>query len=235
MSFALTRARELGDPFSITLTLVYSAMLHQFLGDPGQSRSLAEQAAVLCDEYGFRYYQAWPLIMSGWAMAASGQAVEGVALIDQGMDSLRQIQSRLREPYYLGLLAHACIAAGQADEAMKHVRNALAVIEKGGETWAEAEIHRIKGDLLQHRGDSRGAELSYQRAYSLASQQQAGSFALRAAISLSKLWTMQGKHVQAQKLLRDLRAKFAEQGDTPGLRELDSLLKLAAHQKRSLK
>ncbi len=230
---ALSRARELGDPFSVTLALVYSAMLHQFLGDPSQSRNLAEQAAALCDEYGFRYYQAWPPIIRGWAMAASGQAAEGAAMIGEGMNSLRQIQSRLREPYYLGLLAHACIAAGHGDEAMKHVRDAFAVIEKGGETWAEAEIHRIKGNLLQHQGDSRGAELSYQRAYSLAGQQEAGSLALRAAISLAKLWTTQGKHIQAQKLLRDMRGRFAGQADAPDLGELASLLRGAARHKGS--
>ena len=104
--------------------------------DPVKSRALIPTAA-------FRYYQAWPLIIRGWAMAASGEAAEGVAMIEKGMDNLRLVQSRLREPYYLGLLAHACIAAGQTDEAMKHVQDAFAVIEKGGETWAEAEIHRI--------------------------------------------------------------------------------------------
>jgi predicted ATPase len=231
ISSALTRARELGDPFSITLALVYSAVLHQFLEDPSQSRNLADQAAALCDEYGFRYYRAWPLIIRGWAMAASGQALEGMAMIDEGMDSLRQVQSRLREPYYLGLLAYACSAAGRADEAMKHVRDAFALIEKGGETWVEAELNRIKGDLLQHLGDSRDAELSYQRAYSLAVQQEAGSFVLRAAISLGKLWTMQGKRTQAQKLLQDVRSRFAGQADGPDLGVLDSLLKGAARRK----
>jgi predicted ATPase len=228
---ALARARALGDPFSITLALVYSAMLHQFRGDPNQSRILAEEAAALCDEYGFSYYQAWPPIIRGWAMAESGRAEEGAALIGEGMESLRQIQSRLREPYYLGLLAHACISAGRADEAMKHIRVAFAVIEKGGEIWAEAEIHRVKGDLLQQQGDPRGAEQSFQRAYSLAGQREAASFALRAAISLCNLWTTQGKRSQAQKLLREMRGRFAGQSDSPDLRELDSLLEEAARRK----
>ncbi len=230
---ALTRARELGDPFSIVLALVYSAMLHQFRDDPSQSRNLADQAAALCEEYGFRYYQAWPLIIGGWAMATSGEAVKGMAMIDEGMAHLRQVQSRLREPYYLGLLANACIAAGRADEAMKYVRDAFAAIEKGGEIWVEAEIHRINGDLLGCRGDSRGAELSYQRACSLASQQGADSFAFRAAISLSKIWTMQRKHIQAQKLLRDMYGRFAGRADAPDLSELNSLLKGAVRQKGS--
>jgi predicted ATPase len=168
-------------------------------------------------------------------MGESSQAPEGVVLIGKGLDSLRQTQSQLRQPYFLGLMAQACIAAGQADEAMKHIRDALAVIEKGGETWAEAEIHRIKGNLLQHQGDSRGAELSYQRAFSLAGQQEARSFALRAALSLCKLWTKKGKHIQAQKVLRDMRGRFAGQEDTPDLRELDSLLKGPVRQKRSPK
>ena len=219
---ALTRAHELGNPFSVTVALVYSAMLHQFLGDAGRSGSLAEQAAALCDEYGFGYYRTWPLIMRGWVLAEGGRASEGVRTISDGLDSFRQIQSRLREPYYLGLLAQTCLAGGQAEEAMKHVRNAMALIEKGGETWAEAEIHRIKGDLLLFRGDTRGAEQSYQRAYSLALQQEAASFALRAAVSLSRLWTKQGKRAQAQKLAGKMRDRFAGQADAPDLRELDS-------------
>ncbi len=228
---ALTRAHEVGGPFSITLALVYSAMLHQLLGDFKQCRIFAEQAAALCNEYGFRYYQAWPPIFTGWAMVMSGEGAEGLAMIEEGMRLLRQIQSRLREPYYLGLLAQACIAAGHADEAMEHVQGAFAIIEQGGETWAEAEIHRIKGDLLQNQDDSRGAELCYQRARSLAGLQESASFELRAAISLSKIWRMQGKHSQAQKLLRDLRTRFSGQADTDDLREVDTLLKGAGRKK----
>ncbi len=53
MSSALTRARALGEPFSVTLALVYGAMLYQFLCDPGQAGSLAREASTLCEEYGF--------------------------------------------------------------------------------------------------------------------------------------------------------------------------------------
>jgi DNA-binding SARP family transcriptional activator/predicted ATPase len=233
ISSALARARDLGDPFSVTLALVYSAMLHQFLGDAARSRQMAEEAAALCNEYGFKYYQAWPPIIRGWALAASGQAVEGAALIRKGMDALRQIQSQIREPYYLGLLAFACRAAGRADEAMKHLRDAFGIIEKGGETWAEAELHRIKGDLLQDRGDSRGAELSYQRAYSLAGQQDAGAIMLRAAIALIKLWTAQGKRTQAQKLSRQVRAKFTGLAGAAEWKELESLPGGSVRQKGS--
>lgn len=232
MTSALTRARGLGDPFSVTLALVYAAMLHQFLGDPDQAGSLAEQAAALCNEYGFGYYQAWPPIIQGWVLSVSGRAAEGVARIGEGLNGLRQIQSRLREPYYLGLLAQACIAAGQTDQAMKHVRDAFVVIENGGESWVEAEIHRIKGDLQERDGDFLGAELSHQRAFSLAGQQNARSFALRAAISLGRVWAKQGKHVEAQKLLRDVRGRFEGQADAPDLSELDLLLRGAARPKK---
>ncbi len=221
---ALARARELGDPFSITVALVYSAMLHQLLGDHRQCSCLAEQAAALCDEYGFGYYGAWPPIFRGWAMAEMGQAAQGAVSIQEGLDSLRRINSRLREPYYLGLLAHAEIAAGHVDDALNRIRDAFAVIEKGGETWVEPEIHRIKGNLLLEQGDSRGAGLSYQRASTLAIQQEAGSFALSAAISLGRVWTMHGKRTQAQKLLRELRRRLEEQADAPDLGELESVL-----------
>ena len=108
ISSALTRARELGDPFSVTLALVYSAMLHQFLGDPGQSRELAEQAAALCDEYGFRYYQAWPPIIRGWAMAASGQAAEGAAT-DRQRDGQSQANPITTPGTVLSRLAGTCL------------------------------------------------------------------------------------------------------------------------------
>lgn len=232
---ALTRAHELGDPFSIALALVYSAMLHQFLGDPGRARDLAGQAAALCDQYGFRYYGAWSSIIQGWAIAAAGREEEGIAMIGDGLDNLKQLHARLREPYFLGLLAQAGIAAGHADRAMKHIQEAFAIIEKGGETWVEAEIHRIKGDILHHQGDHRGAERSYQRAYAIAGQQEACSFALRAALSLSKVWRGQGKHTQAQRLLQDVRSRFAGQTETPDLRELDSLLAIMERHKRSQK
>jgi adenylate cyclase len=111
---------------------------------------------------------------------------------------------------------------------MRHVQDAFAIIEKGGETWVEAEIHRLKGDLLGHQGNFRDAALSYQRAYSLACQHEAHSFALRAALSLSKIWVRQARHTQAQKLLQDVRAKFDGQADSQDLNELNSLLEGAA-------
>jgi predicted ATPase len=165
---ALSRAQDLAHPFSVALALDYLALLHQFRGDRTGATDRAEEAAALCDEYGFRYYLAWTPIIRGWARIQEDSAEAGAREIRQGLEALREMEAGLRRPYYYTLLAQACDRAGRTEEGLKHVADAFAVMEKSNESWGESELHRTKGNLLLHKGEARDAELSYQRALSAA-------------------------------------------------------------------
>ena len=128
--------------------------------------------------------------MQGWARVAQGQDGEGLAQIRRGLAALRATGAALRLPYYLALLAEACGQTGHAAEGLTLLAEALAQAHKTGESWTEAELHRLKGELLLSlSADSHAeAEGCFHQALTIARRQQAKSWELRAAMSLSRLW-----------------------------------------------
>jgi predicted ATPase len=223
---ALTLAQELVHPFSLALALDYTAMLHQFRREAPAARERAEAAIALCTEHGFAYYLAWATIVRGWALAAQGQGEEGLAQMRQGLADLRATGAETRLPYYLTLLAEACGQVGQVAAGLALLAEALAQARREGESWRDAELQRLWGELLlrQAHPDAHQAETHLQQALEIARRQQARSLELRAAMSLSRLWQQQGKHQAACKLLTEIYEWFTEGLDTADLQDARALL-----------
>jgi predicted ATPase len=129
-------------------------------------------------------------------------------------------------PYHLGLLAEAYAKGGQAEEGLSVLAEALAVVHKTGERLYEAELYRLKGELLLARStyQTAEAEACFHQALNIARRQQAKSWELRAAMSLSRLWQRQGKRDEARQLLADVYSWFTEGFDTADLQEAKVLL-----------
>src|SRR5262245_4793013 len=130
-------------------------------------------------------------------------------------------------PYHLALLAEAYGKAGQGAEGLRVLAEALTMVNSTGERNYEAELYRLKGELLLQQateGDSE-AETCFRQALDIARQQQAKSLELRAAMSLSRLWQRQGKHAEAHELLAPIYGWFTEGFDTADLQEAKGLLK----------
>src|SRR5262249_50838810 len=242
MDEALALAEQLAHPYSRALALAYAAMLYQFRGEPHMVRESAETALTLCDEQGFAYYLAWGTMMRGWALADQGQDAEGIAQMRRGLAAIQATGAALRQPYYLGLLAEASETAGELEDGLAMLTEALAVVARTGERWWEAELHRLKGELLL-RAKAQGLELtvgpsdsgycavlaeqadaSFRQALDVASRQQAKSLELRAATSLGRLWQSQGKRKQALDLLAPIYGWFTEGFATADLRDAKTLL-----------
>jgi predicted ATPase len=136
------------------------------------------------------------------------------------------------------MLAEAYGQVGRADEGLCALDEALAHVDKTGERFWEAELHRLRGELLLIQGTGKGnartaapelpimaeAETRFVRALDIARRQQAKSWELRAAMSLSRLWQHQGKHDAAQQLLAPIYGWFTEGFDTADLQEAKALL-----------
>ena len=90
-------------------------------------------------------------------------------------------------PHYLALVARACEIAGQLDESVALIDDALGIVERTGERWFEAELHRHKGQLLQRQMHPQAAEELYDKALSIAREQEAKLWELRAAMSFARL------------------------------------------------
>ncbi len=228
---ALALARELAHPYSVALALDYAAMLHQFRRERHLVEESAETAIALCTEQGFAYYLAWGTMMQGWALADQGQDAGGIAHMRKGLAAIQATGAALRRPYYLGLLAEANGTAGHVEDGLAMLAEALAVVDRTGERWSEAELYRLKGELLLRSKARRHcaplaeqADASFRHALEVAGFQQAKSWELRAATSLGRLWQSQGKRKQASDLLAPIYGWFTEGFDTADLKDAKALL-----------
>jgi class 3 adenylate cyclase/predicted ATPase len=230
MDEALTLARELSHPYSVAFALGFAAWLHQLRRECSAAREDAEEEIELSIEHGFPLWRVWGTVVRGWALAEQGHFAQGIEQIRQAIAAWRGLGTELQLPYFLALLAEAHAKAGQLDEGMSVLSEALAAVQKAGERQHEAELHRLEGEFLlkQEAPDEREAERCIRKAVEVARQQQAKSFELRAAASLCRLWQQQGKRGEAKELLAPIYGWFTEGFDTADLREARTLLEALA-------
>src|SRR5262249_37822591 len=157
----------------------------------------------------------------GERLAAQGQGDAGIAQMHQGLTAIRATGQRLSMSAYLVRLAAACGQSGQAEEGLHLLAEALVHVEHTGERYSEAEVYRLKGELLLQQAvpDAPQAEACCQQALAVARRQQAKSLELRAALSLARLWQQQGKRPEAHDLLAPVYNWFTEGFDTADLQE----------------
>jgi predicted ATPase len=222
----LTLARELAHPVNLAIALRWMAMLHQSRQERQAAREGAEALVALAGEQGFTPESAQAMILRGWALAERGRGTEEIVQIQQGLAAYRATGSVMKQSYYLALLAEAYGKAGQVEEGLKVLAEALTVVHKTGEDVCQAELYRLKGELLllQAVPDATQAEACFQQALAVAHRQQAKSWELRAAISLSRLWHQQSRRDEARELLAPVYYWFTEGFDTVDLREAKGLL-----------
>ena len=164
--------------------------------------------------------------MRGRLFALTGKASDAVRAITTGITSLRSTGASLYEPMHLWYLAMAYAELGQLDDAWRCIDDAIDKVERSNEKWCEAEVNRIAGEiaLKSPARDTQKAEKYFERALSVARQQQMKSWELRAAMSLARLWRDQGKVQQARELLAPVYGWFTEGFDTRDLKEAKALL-----------
>jgi class 3 adenylate cyclase/predicted ATPase/tRNA A37 threonylcarbamoyladenosine biosynthesis protein TsaE len=217
----LTYAQELRHPLSLARALFNAATLHKLRGEAAIAQEWAEAALAIMTEQGFMRLLGHTTFIRGWALAAQGQHEEGMAQMHQGLAARRE----LAVAEYLARLAEASGRIGQAKDGLRLLAEALVVMDKR-DCWYEAELHRIKGELLLRQAvpDAAQAEACFQQALAIARRQQAKSWELRAALSLSRLWQQQGKCVEARELLAPIYGWFTEGFDTADVQDAKALL-----------
>jgi predicted ATPase len=163
---------------------------------------------------GFTFREAVGTILLGWTSAMQGRENEGIAEIRQGLAAYHATGAAAWRHYWLALLAEAYGQGGRRAEGMTALTEALAAVRTIGDCFYEAEVHRLRGELLlaqkvEHH-QWRDAEACFHQALDIANRQEATSLELRAAMSLSRLWQQQGKRHEARELLAPIYGWFTE-------------------------
>ena len=222
---AVQLANELAQPFNQVLAEAYLALLLQFREDGATAMAQAERALSLARTFRTPYYDTWATILVGYAQASEQPTTERIAALRHSIASFTASGARLRLPYYLSLLVRACHKAGLTADGLAAVDEALAASDAHKERWWDADLYRLRGELLlAHGEEEHDAEAALIRAVEIARLQQARALELRAAIPLARLWAAQNRAREGQQLLRDLCAWFTEGLDNPDLVAARALL-----------
>jgi DNA-binding winged helix-turn-helix (wHTH) protein/predicted ATPase len=221
---AIAEARRLPHPPTLVTSLTFGCRLLSLVGDDTALEQQAAEVNAVTLEQGLPFWRAIGTIYLGWVKAKSGDVTEAVSLLRGGSSAYRATGAEVWMPHHLALLARACEMAGQIDEAVTLWDDALHIVERTGERWLAAELNRHKGQLLLAQGHIDAAEELYRTALSIAGEQGARLWELRAAMSLARLHREQGRHMEARGLLAPILGWFTEGFGTADLAKANALL-----------
>ena len=223
---AIALARELSQTFSTILAVEFGATVHQLRGEAPLAKAYAETVIALSTEQANVFLLGCGMVEQGWAIGQEGQVDEGLALILRGMDVCRSSGSVLEFPHPWASLAETYREDGRIDKALQAVAEGLKQAQVTSARFNEAELYRLKGELLLAAAGSGAeeAERCFRQAVEIARRQSAKSLELRAATSLSRLLQRQGKREDARGLLAEVYAWFTGGFDTADLKDARALL-----------
>ena len=223
---ALSRAREITPVGTLMHTLSWTIFVLVLCGQYATASALVEELVALANEKDTSFWRAWGMMNKGWLIGLTGKASDAVQVMSSGIAAWRATDATMCVPFYLSSLAMAYAQLGQFEDAQRTMREAITSTEKTKERWFEAEVHRIAGEiaLKSPRLGAAEAAVHFQHALSVACEQQAKSWELRAAMSMARLWRDQGKPDEARDLLAPVYGWFTEGFDALDLKEAKALL-----------
>jgi class 3 adenylate cyclase/predicted ATPase len=226
----------LGHANTTAVAASWGCIFHQLYRNRRKALAQAEAAIALAAEQGFPLYLAAGTVVRGWALADGGQVEAGVAEIRRGLADYGATGARMWSPYFLGLLAEVLGRAGRVGGGLKAVDDALSLVERTGVRWIEADLHRLRGELLAAGAEPRllEAEACFRRALAVAREQGALMWELRAATSLARslarslgerpVGDQGGRRREIRDLLASVLGRFTEGFDAPDLRDARAVM-----------
>jgi TOMM system kinase/cyclase fusion protein len=226
---AVELARAIGHPFTMTFALEHRAWLHNQCRLAAEARAAAEEEIALATEQGFAYWLASATLFKADSLVLQGQWREALPQLLKGLHDLRATGAGLDLTLHLGFLGDAYTQAGRFEDAVKSLDEGLAVAEKSDERFYEAELQRLKGELLlAESANSAAAEDCFRQAIETARRQQSKAWELRATMSLARLWQQQGRRDEACAALWAIYGTYTEGFSTPDLMDAKKLLECLA-------
>jgi class 3 adenylate cyclase/predicted ATPase len=223
---ALRNARAIGQATTLMFALSHVSLTHIQCGDYAAAHAQADEVVSLADEKGAVLWKSQGTKNRAFVFALTGSAANAIQMITWGIDTARWAGSTLFVPLDLSYLAIAHAQLNHFEDAWRCVSDAMSAAETRKLKWCQAEIYRISGEiaLMLAAPDATKAEAYFERALSVAREQRAKSWELRAAISMAQLWCDQGKRQQAHDLLAPIYGWFTEGFNTIDLKRANALL-----------
>jgi class 3 adenylate cyclase/predicted ATPase len=223
---AVALAKLVEHPLSLAHAVSWAGLVHFECGELDQMRERAEEVVVLADRLGFPLYLGLGKLMRGFARVESGEDKAGIVEIRQAMGELAGIGAGGGAPQILAKFADSLRKVGRHDEALGALGLGIAQAEGQGQHYYDAELHRLRAEiLLDMDGNAvEEAEALFHQSLEIARRQEAKTFELRAAISLARLWRRDGKRAEARELLTPIYSWFTEGFDTADLKDAKALL-----------
>jgi len=216
---ALSEARQLANPYALAFVLMTALHIVWGVHSVDSLLKLAEELIGL----NFNWISLQGAVFRGWCLSVFAKR-EGASVIRDAIAAYRATGSLRYVPFFLLLQTDAYRRSGQWDAALQSITEALRLMQVTHERWIEAELHRVRGDLLAWMGEQTSSELCFQESLAVARRQNAKIWELRTSISLARLWSNSGKHIEARNLLAPLYDSFTEGLETPNLQEARKLL-----------
>jgi class 3 adenylate cyclase/predicted ATPase/ABC-type transport system involved in cytochrome c biogenesis ATPase subunit len=220
---AVSRAKTIGLAYSTALALSHVAFLGTIGCDPQRAAAHADEAIALSVEHGLASPGHRARFFRGALLAQSGDPQHGIELMRNAVAAAEGSAERNRRTLYLCHLASAHASLGQPEVGLSLLDEAIQTAEITSERFFEAELYRLRGEMLLSLGNAE-AEAALRRALTIAQQQQAHWWELRAATSLAKHWRAEGRYAEAHFLLQPVYGWFTEGFDTPDLKYAQALL-----------
>jgi predicted ATPase/class 3 adenylate cyclase len=223
---AVEAARDIGQAATMMFALVLCSWLCAWTGNDVAAEDLLREAIALAEETGGSYWKGAGVALLGCVLTLRGNAAEAIEAFTSGLADYRATGATLWLPLAFSYLAGAHADLSQFDEAWHWIGEAMARVESTKEKWAEAEIHRVAGEiaLCSPVSDAARAESYFTATLEISRRQQAKSWELRAATSYARLMRDQGRAREALDLLAPIYGWFTEGFGTKDLKEAKQLL-----------
>jgi class 3 adenylate cyclase/predicted ATPase len=223
-------AREIAHPFSLAYALHHTCWLYQLCRLGAEVRAAAEEEIALATEQGFALWHATGTFFLGSAALLESRPEEGLPLLLKGLNAFRSTGAALTLPIQLSILGDAYTKAGRFEDALRALDEGIALADKNDERFQEAELHRLKGELLlaELPDQAATAEASFRQAIEAAQRQQSRAWELRATMSLARLWQRQGRRDEARIALAAVYGAYTEGFTTPDLVDVITLVESLA-------
>ena len=223
-------ARTIGHAFSLGHAVDFTAFLHHNCRLGAAVQAAAEEELTIGAEHGFQLWRALGTLHKGAGMLLQGRREDGLPLLLKGFGAFRATGAEVRVPSYLTMLGDAYTQSARFEDAHKALNEGLAVAEKNDDRCHEAELHRLKGELLlaESPDQTASAEDCFRRATETARRQQSKGWGLRSTLCLARLWQQQGRRDDARAALAAVYGTYTEGFTTPDLVEARALLESLA-------